>query len=111
MKPSLEQAKMRVDPLQTIQNQLHPKEVQEDKGKEVPEKPRTTSIDADRVTLSSDTRNLRRFAALAASEQIDNSGIDAEHKALVRQRIASGYYDRPEVEDEVANHVIRFFSR
>lgn len=102
---------MRVDPLQTIQKQFHPQKIQEDKGREAPKEPTTTSSEADKVTLSTDAHNLQRFAALTASEQIDNVGIDAERQALIRQRIASGYYNRPEVEQDMVDRVVHFFYR
>jgi anti-sigma28 factor (negative regulator of flagellin synthesis) len=95
---------MRIDPPHSIRSHFHPHDIQEDKGKEALRKP-TTSADEDEVTLSPDTQNLRRFTALATSEHIENVGIDEERLALVKQRIASGFYDRPDTIREVADRI------
>ena len=99
---------MRIDPPHSIRNHFHPHDIQEDKGKEAPKTRPTTSADEDKVMLSPDTRNLRRFTALATSEHIENVGIDEERLALVKQRIASGFYDRPDTTREVADRITSF---
>jgi anti-sigma28 factor (negative regulator of flagellin synthesis) len=95
---------MRIDPPHPIRSHLHPHDIQEDKGKEAPRKP-TTSAGEDKVTLSPDTQNLRRFTALATSEHIETIGIDEERLALVKQRIAAGFYDQPDTVREVADRI------
>ena len=102
---------MRINPPHTIGNHFHPPNIQEDKGKKVPTRPPTTSVDADQVALSPDSRNLGRLTALAASEHIENVGIDAQRLALVKQRIASGFYDRPEIMREIEDRITNFLLR
>lgn len=98
---------MRIDPPHSIRSHLHPHDIQEDKGKDAPRKP-TTSDHEDKVTLSPDTQNLRRFTALATSENIETIGIDEERLALVKQRIAAGFYDQPDTIREVADRISRY---
>lgn len=92
--------------LQTVSAQFHPEKIQEDKGNTVTQRPLMTSADAGQVMLPLERRNLRRFVALVTSEQIKNAGVDEEHRALVKRRIASGYYGRPEVERETAERLV-----
>lgn len=102
---------MRIDPSQTIKNQFHPSEIQEDKKKTSSEKPPVKSADADEVSLSKDIRNLRRFSTLATTEHIDNMGLTEKGKALIQQRIQSGYYNQAEIERETSRRVIDFLFR
>ena len=102
---------MRIDPLQTIHNRLHPQKLQEDTGKKAPEKPPNISRDSDEITLSKDMKDLRRLRTLAASESIENRGLTEERRALIQQRIASGYYSQADIERETGEKMIHFLIR
>jgi hypothetical protein len=102
---------MRIDPLQTIHNRLHPQKIQEDKGKKPPEKSPNISRDSDEIALSKDMKDLRRLRSLATSESVENTGITEERRALIQQRISSGYYSQSDVEQETGEKMTQFLFR
>jgi hypothetical protein len=65
-------------------------------------KPETAETAADRVELSPAAKELRE---LAAANRPEANTISPERMKQVLQRIADGFYDRPEVIDEVARRL------
>ena len=102
---------MRIDPLQTIHNRLHPQNLQEDTEKKTPEKPSSVSRDSDEITLSKDMKDMRRLRTLAASESTENKEITEEQLALIQQRISSGYYSQDDIERETGDKMMQFLFR
>lgn len=102
---------MRIDPLQTIHNRLHPQKLQEDTEKKPTEKPPNISRDSDEVTLSENMKDQRRLRSLAASESVENKEITEERRALIQQRISSGYYSQADVERETGEKMMQFLFR
>ncbi len=67
--------------------------------------------DLDKVTLSPEITKTRQYATLATSEQIENIDIDEKRRALIAQRVASGFYSQSEIERETADKVVGFPAR
>lgn len=62
-----------------------------------PVAPSTPATPADQVEISGEGRVLARLAEMA-----DELGLDAHALRTIQQRLAGGFYERPEVLDEVA---------
>jgi hypothetical protein len=99
---------MRINPIQTPRSNLHPLENQEDKEKPTAQESQLEFVGLDKVTLSPEITKTRQYATLATSEQIENMDIDEKRRALIAQRVASGFYSQPEIERETAAKVVGF---
>jgi len=102
---------MRINPLQPTHSNLNPLENKEDKEKPTARESQSASSDPDKVTLSPEITKTRQYATLATSEQIENMDIDEKRRALIAQRVASGFYSQPEIERETAAKVVNFPAR
>ena len=64
--------------------------------------PETSEPAADRVELSSVAQELRQ---LAAADRPETNTLSPDRMKEILQRITDGFYDRPEVIDEVARRL------
>ena len=65
-----------------------------------------TPAAGDRIELSEEAR---RLSATFGSDAPPSGAVDAATVSRVGQRIASGYYDRPEVRDELVRRIAQSF--
>jgi hypothetical protein len=99
---------MRINPIQTPRGDLQSLENREDKQKQTTKESNLASVGRDRVILSPEMTTTRQFTTLAASDQIENTDIDRARHELIAERLASGFYSQPEIEQEIAEKVVRF---
>ena len=69
-----------------------------------PETPASPKEQTDRVEISSDART--RLAEAADARLAEEQQARREKLDLIRERIKSGFYERPEVDQQVADRLI-----
>jgi len=100
--------KQPVTKLRIVQSQLHPKKIQEDNEKLARGKQQEAAQDRDEIAMSEEARQSRRLAALTTSEKIEIENLSEDRQRMIRQRIASDFYGKPEIEREIVERMLKF---
>lgn len=89
------------------------KENADKNGGKVRKDPQADSLgDTARVDLSEEAKKLKKLQEEVRVEGISREragAIEKERVKEIRERVESGYYDRPEVQDEIAELLLDLF--